>query len=230
MSRTKSSQRWLARHVKDEFVKRARKEGARSRAAYKLEEIDRRDHLLRPGMTVVDLGAAPGGWSQYVTSRVGSSGWVVALDILPMEPISGVESIEGDIVEQPVLDLLMERLRCAGTNKCRGRQDAESGQGQKVDLVISDMAPNMSGVASVDQARSIHLAELALDFADKMLQPGGSLLIKTFQGEGFNELYARMRRRFEKLVSRKPQASRSESREIYLLGKGFKGPDLRHSA
>ena len=206
MPRTKSSQRWLARQEKDEFVKRARQEGARSRAIYKLEQIDRRDHLLRPGMMVVDLGAAPGGWSQYVKSRVGESGRVLALDILPMEPIVGVAFVEGDFTEQPVLDLLMQRL-----------------QGKPVDLVISDMAPNMSGVPSVDQARSSGLAELALDFADKTLKPGGDLLMKTFQGAGFNELHARMRRRFGKLMSRKPQASRAESREIYLLGKGFKG-------
>ena len=206
MPRTKSSQRWLARHEKDEYVKRARKQGARSRAIYKLEEIDRRDRLLRSGMTVVDLGATPGGWSQYVKSRVGAPGRVLALDILPMEPIVGVEIIEGDFTEQPVLDLLMQRL-----------------QDKPVDLVISDMAPNMSGVPSVDQARSIGLAELALDFADKALKPGGDLLIKTFQGAGFNELHAQMRRRFGKLMSRKPQASRAESREIYLLGKGFKG-------
>jgi 23S rRNA (uridine2552-2'-O)-methyltransferase len=206
MPRTKSSQHWLARHEKDEYVKRARKQGARSRAIYKLEEIDRRDRLLRSGMTVVDLGAAPGGWSQYVKNRVGALGQVLALDILPMEPIVGVEFIEGDFTEQPVLDLLMQRL-----------------QGKPVDLVISDMAPNMSGVPSVDQARSIGLAELALDFADKALKPGGDLLIKTFQGAGFSELHARMRRRFGKLMSRKPQASRAESREIYLLGKGFKG-------
>lgn len=206
MSQTKSSQRWLARHRKDEYVKRARKEGVRSRAAYKLEEMDQRDHLLRPGMTVVDLGAAPGGWSQYVKSRVGRTGRVLALDALPMEPIDGVEFIEGDFTARPVLDLLLERL-----------------QGQPVDLVISDMAPNITGVASVDQARSINLAELALDFADKSLKSGGCLLIKTFQGEGFNEFYAQMRHRFAKLVTRKPQASRSESREIYLQGKGFKG-------
>lgn len=206
MPRTKSSQRWLARNARDKYVKRARQEGARSRAIYKLEEIDRRDHLLRPGMTVVDLGAAPGGWSQYVQSRVGDSGRVLALDILPMEPIVGVEFIEGDFTQQPVLDLLMLRL-----------------QGKPVDLVISDMAPNMTGVASVDQARSMNLAELALDFSDKSLKPGGSLLIKTFQGAGFNEFHAQLRRRFEKLVARKPPASRSESKEIYLLGKGFRG-------
>ena len=205
MARTKSSQRWLARHVKDEFVKRARKEGARSRAVYKLEEIDRRDRLLRPGLTVVDLGAAPGGWTQYVKERVGASGRVIALDVLPMEPVDGVEFIEGDFTEQPVLDSLMQHLR-----------------GQLPDLVISDMAPNISGVIAVDQAKSMGLAELALDFVHKTLKPGGAMLVKTFQGEGFNEFYAQMRRNFEKIVTRKPQASRSESREIYLLGKGFK--------
>ena len=205
MPRTKSSQRWLTRNARDKYVKRARQEGARSRAIFKLEEIDRRDHLLRPGMTVVDLGAAPGGWSQYVKSRVGDSGRVLALDILPMEPIVGVEFIEGDFTEQPVLDLLMQRI-----------------EGKPVDLVISDMAPNMSGVASVDQARSMNLAELALEFSDKSLKPGGSLLIKTFQGAGFNEFHAQLRRRFEKLVARKPPASRAESKEIYLLGRGFR--------
>lgn len=206
MPRTKSSQRWLARNAKDKYVKRARQEGARSRAIYKLEEIDRRDRLLHPGMTVVDLGAAPGGWSQYVKSRVGDSGRVLALDILPMEPIVGVEFIEGDFTEPPVLDLLVQRL-----------------QGKPVDLVISDMAPNMTGVASVDQARSMNLAELALEFSDKSLKPGGSLLIKTFHGAGFNEFYAKLRQRFEKLATRKPSASRSESKEIYLLGRGFRG-------
>lgn len=205
MPRTKSSQRWLARNARDKYVKRARQEGARSRAIYKIEEIDRRDRLLRPGMTVVDLGAAPGGWSQYVKSRVGDSGRVVSLDILPMEPIVGVEFIEGDFTEQPVLDSLLCRLN-----------------DKKVDLVISDMAPNMTGVASVDQARSMHLAELALEFVDKALSPGGSLLTKTFQGAGFNEFHAQLRRRFEKVLVRKPSASRAESREIYLLGRGFR--------
>jgi len=206
MPRTKSSQRWLARHARDEFVKRARKEGARSRAAYKLEEIDRRDHLLRPGMTVVDLGAAPGGWSQYVRSRIGDTGRLFALDVLPMEPIAGAEFVQGDFTEPAVLDLLMQRLA-----------------GKPVDLVISDMAPNITGVASVDQARIMNVAELALDFADKTLTPGGALLVKTFQGEGFQVFHREMQRRFDKLVTRKPKASRSESREIYLLGKGFKG-------
>ena len=206
MPRTKSSRRWLARNARDEFVKRARREGARSRAIYKIEEIDRRDHLLSPGMTVVDLGAAPGGWSQYVKSRVGPSGRVLAVDILPMEPIPGVEFHEGDFTEQPVLDWLMERL-----------------QGHAADLVISDLAPNMTGLPSVDQARSMEVAELALDFAGQTLKRGGAVLVKTFQGSGFNEFYAQMRHQFAKIGTRKPQASRSESREIYLLGKGFKG-------
>jgi len=206
MPRTKSSRRWLARNARDEYVKRARREGARSRAIYKIEEIDKRDHLLRSGMTVVDLGAAPGGWSQYVKSRVGASGRVLAVDVLPMEPIPGVEFLEGDFTEQPVLDWLIERL-----------------QGHPVDLVISDMAPNMTGVPSVDQARSMEMAELALDFASQTLKSGGAVLVKIFQGSGFNEFYAQMRHQFAKIGTRKPQASRSESREIYLLGKGFKG-------
>ena len=178
----------------------------RSRAVFKLEEIDDRDHLLRAGMTVVDLGAAPGGWSQYAKERVGEKGGVLALDILPMAPLPGVEFIQGDFTEQAVLDSLMDRYK-----------------GRPVDLVISDMAPNTTGVATVDQPRSIYLAELALDFADQTLKPGGALLVKTFQGEGFSALYQQMRGGFEKLVARKPRASRPESREVYLLGKGFKG-------
>jgi len=206
MSRTKSSQRWLARNAKDKFVRRARQEGARSRATFKLEDIDRRDHLLRPGMTVVDLGAAPGGWSQYAKTRLGETGRVIALDILPMEPIVGVEFIEGDFTEMLVLNLIQKQL-----------------QGVPVDLVISDMAPNMTGVASVDQARSMNLVELALEFSLQNLKPGGSVLIKAFQGAGFKEFHAEMRRHFEKLMTRKPPASRLESKEIYLLGKGFRG-------
>lgn len=216
MTRTKSSQRWLARNAKDKYVQRARQEGARSRATYKLEEIDRRDHVLRPGMVVVDLGAAPGGWSQYARSRVGPSGRVIALDILPMEPISGVEILQGDFTQDQVLDLLMQQVESAETRRGAIRQ---------VDLVMSDMAPNMSGVKSVDQARGMLLTELALDFAAKTLKPDGSLLIKTFQGAGFNEFHAHMRGRFGSLVTRKPPASRTESREIYLLGKGFRSAE-----
>lgn len=209
MARSKSSDRWLQRHVNDAFVKRARKEGARSRAIYKLEEIDAHDRLIRPGMIVVDLGAAPGGWAQYAVRRAGSNGRVIALDILPLEPIQGVEFIQGDFTEGPVLDLLLERLG-----------------GTKVDLVISDMAPNISGVTVSDQGKAMYLAELALDFSDRTLKPGGSFLIKVFQGQGFQELHRRLQRRFAQLYVRKPKASRAESREMYLLGKGFKGvPD-----
>lgn len=206
MARSKSSDRWLRRHFTDEYVKRARKEGKRSRAVYKLAELDERDRLFRPGMTVVDLGAAPGGWSQYARERVGPGGRVIALDILPMEPVAGVEVLQGDFTEQAVLDSLIERLG-----------------GQPVDLVIADMAPNISGIASADQGRSMLLAELALEFADKTLRPGGDFLVKTFQGAGFQEFHRAMQQRFAKLHVRKPKASRAESREVYLLGKGFKG-------
>lgn len=206
MARSKSSDRWLRRHFTDEYVKRAQKEGRRSRAVYKLAEIDERDRLFRPGMTVVDLGAAPGGWSQYARERVGPAGRVIALDILPMEPIAGVEVLQGDFTEPAVLDSLIERLG-----------------GQPVDLVIADMAPNISGIASADQGRTMLLAELALEFADKTLRPGGDFLVKTFQGAGFQEFHRAMQRRFAKLHVRKPKASRAESREVYLLGKGFKG-------
>lgn len=204
--RSKSSQRWLARHVTDEFVRRARKEGYRSRAAYKLAELDAHDRLLRPGMVVVDLGAAPGGWSQYAKSRVGPGGRVLAVDILPLAPLAGVEIVHGDFTEPAVLDLLLGRLG-----------------GCRADLVISDMAPNISGVASADQVRAALLAELALEFADKTLKPGGDCLVKTFQGEGFNELRRRMQACFDKVLTRKPKASRAESREVYLLGRGFRG-------
>jgi 23S rRNA (uridine2552-2'-O)-methyltransferase len=205
MSRTKSSGRWLDRQRRDPYVKQAQKEGYRSRAAYKLAELDERDHLLRPGMTVVDLGAAPGGWSQYARRRVGEAGRVIALDVLPMEAIAGVEFLHGDFTENEVLSLLERQL-----------------QGRKADLVISDMAPNISGVAASDQARSVYLAELALEFADKHLKPGGNLVLKTFQGEGFPELLKAMQARFARVQTRKPKASRAESREIYLLGKGLR--------
>lgn len=205
MARSKSSDRWLRRHFTDEYVKRARKEGRRSRAVYKLVELDERDRLFRPGMTVVDFGAAPGGWSQYAKERVGPGGRVIALDILPMEPIAGVEVLQGDFTEQAVLDSLIKRLG-----------------GQPVDLVLADMAPNISGIASADQGRSMLLAELALEFADKTLRPGGDFLVKAFQGSGFAELVKAMRSRFDRVQTRKPKASRAESREVYLLGKGFK--------
>ncbi|UCH54293.1 MAG: RlmE family RNA methyltransferase [Pseudomonadota bacterium] len=200
MPRSKSSSRWLQRHVSDEFVKRAQKEGYRSRAAYKLQEIDQRDRVFRGGMTVVDLGAAPGGWSQYAASRVAPGGRVIALDVLPMEPIPGVEFLLGDFTENAVLELLRERLG-----------------GRQVDLVMSDLAPNITGVASADQAKSIYLAELAAEFAGEVLRPGGTLLFKAFQGEGYPELHKRLQREYGRVVTRKPRASRAESRELYLL-------------
>lgn len=205
MPRSKSSRAWLARHVGDPYVKRAKKEGARSRAHFKLAEIDARDKLLRPGMVVVDLGAAPGGWSAYVARRIAPGGRVVAVDLLPMAPILGVEFIQGDFSDLQVLDLLRSKLSGAA------------------DLVISDMAPNISGIASADQARAAALAEAAVEFAETTLRSGGSILLKAFHGGGFENLRRRLRARFTKVVTRKPKASRTESREIYLLAKGFSG-------
>jgi 23S rRNA (uridine2552-2'-O)-methyltransferase len=207
MARSKSSSRWLQRHVSDEYVKRAQREGYRSRAAFKLEELDQSDKLLRPGMVIADLGAAPGGWSQYAMKRLGGRGRLIAVDILPMEPIVGVEFILGDFTESQVLDSL---------KKCLA--------GARVDLVMSDMSPNISGVASSDQAKTMYLAELALDFAAQTLKGGGNLVVKTFQGEGYNEFHRIMKTQFEKLLARKPKASRAESRELYLVGKGFRVP------
>lgn len=205
MPRSKSSRAWLQRHFKDPYVKRAQREGARSRAAYKLAELDRRDRLLRPGMAVVDLGAAPGGWAEYAARRIAPGGRVIALDRVAIAPIAGVEFLEGDFTEPAVLDLLMNRIGEA-----------------KIDLVMSDMAPNITGIEAADQARSAYLAELALDFAAKTLSPGGTLLLKGFHGEGFPSLYAQTRRLFAGVQVRKPKASRAESREVYIVGKGFK--------
>lgn len=208
MARSKSSGAWLAEHFTDEFVKRARKEGYRSRAVYKLQEIDTRDRLLRPGMTVVDLGAAPGAWSQYVRQRVGAAGRVFALDILAMETLPGVEVLQGDFTEEAAVQALHAALA-----------------GRPVDLVISDMAPNISGIDSADQARAMYLAELALDFAVRVLKPGGGFLVKVFQGRGFNELYKEMQRRFARVATRKPKASRARSAELYLLATGYRGAE-----
>lgn len=193
----------MRRHVTDSYVKRARQEGYRSRAAYKLQEIDARDRLLRPGITVVDLGAAPGGWSQVTVERVGKRGRVVALDLLEMVPVAGVEFLQGDFREAEVEARLGELLGPGG-----------------VDLVLSDMAPNMSGVAVTDQARIMELAELALEFAGKWLKPEGHFLVKVFHGEGFEGFLRLMRLRFLKVVVRKPGASRDSSSETYLLGSG----------
>lgn len=194
----------MREHSGDEFVRRARDEGLRSRAAYKLMEIDQRDHLLAPGMTVIDLGAAPGAWSVYARDRLGPRGRVIALDLLALEAIPGVEVIQGDFTEDAVFEDLLDRLG-----------------GQPVDLVLSDMAPNISGIAAVDQARSIGLAELALDLALRTLRPGGKLLVKVFQGEGYPEYLRLLKGRFDRVVTRKPKASRGRSREIYLLALGF---------
>ena len=200
--RTKSSGRWLAEHFSDEFVKRAQQRGLRSRAAFKLEEIDARDRLLQPGSVVVDLGAAPGGWSQYAVKRLAGRGRVLALDLLPMDPLPGAELVLGDFSERQVLERLQALLG-----------------GQPVDLVLSDMAPNISGEADVDQARAMALAELALEFAVEHLRPGGDLLLKAFQGVGYEDLVRALRERFASVAVRKPKASRARSREVYLLAR-----------
>lgn len=205
MAKTKSSKRWLQRHFNDPYVQKAQREGFRSRAAYKLLEILEKDKLISPGKKVVDLGAAPGGWTQVVARMVGEKGVVIAMDILPMDPLAGVEFIQGDFRE----DIILEKLR-------------EILAGREVDLVLSDMSPNVTGVAAVDQPRSIYLCELALEFARESLKPGGDFLIKVFQGEGFEPFLKEMRATFNKVVTRKPEASRSNSREVYLLGRGKK--------
>jgi len=207
-TRSKSSQRWLKEHFSDPYVKRAQADGMRSRAAYKLEELVERGKLLRPGMVVVDLGAAPGGWSQVLRQSLRDrrgldNGRVLALDILEMPPIAGVEFIHGDFREPEPLAALEGLLG-----------------GVPVDLVLSDMAPNMTGVDTVDQARAMHLAELARDFASEHLKPGGDFLIKLFQGEGFDAYVADLRKRYTKLVIRKPAASRRRSNEVYALATG----------
>lgn len=203
--RSKSSGRWLQEHFSDPFVQRARAEGWRSRAVYKLEQIDRREKLLRAGMVVVDLGAAPGAWSQYAQRRVGRGGRVVALDILPMDPIEGIDFLQGDFRDENVLERLLAMVPERG-----------------VDLVLCDIAPNLSGIDAIDQPRSMYLCELALDFATRVLKPGGGALIKTFQGAGFQELVAEARRHFGKVKLAKPEASRARSPELYLLASDFR--------
>ncbi|MDZ4200780.1 MAG: 23S rRNA (uridine(2552)-2'-O)-methyltransferase RlmE [Gallionella sp.] len=203
MKPSKTSKQWMREHVNDPFVQLAQKEGYRSRAAYKLLEIDEKDRLLKPGAVVVDLGATPGGWSQVAAAKVGRGGKVVALDLLPLDPLAGVDFIQGDFREEPVLKQLEALLR-----------------GKAVDLVISDMAPNISGIPSADQARAMYLAELALEFALEHLTPKGSFLVKVFQGVGFEEYLKLMRGHFSKVVSRKPEASRGRSSEVYLLASG----------
>jgi 23S rRNA (uridine2552-2'-O)-methyltransferase len=206
MARSKSSARWLREHFSDEYVRRAQQEGYRSRAVYKLLEIHDKDRLLRPGLTVVDLGAAPGGWSQLAVRLAARQGAVIALDILPIEPLTGVECIEGDFRETTVLDRLLAALN-----------------GRPVDLVMSDMAPNTSGIKAVDQPRGMYLAELALDFARRCLRPGGDFLVKVFQGEGYDAFLKDLRAAFATVAPRKPKASRARSAEQYLLARNYRG-------
>lgn len=204
MKRSNSSKRWLQEHFNDPYVKKAQIEGYRSRAVYKLKEIDEKEHLIKPGLTVVDLGAAPGGWTQYVAEKMQGKGKIIALDILPMDALPDVTLIQGDFREDEVLQQLINLV-----------------PERSIDLLLSDMAPNMSGSSAIDIPRAMYLVELAFDFANKMLKPGGSMLIKVFHGSGFDELIKQIRLSFDKVVIRKPQASRSRSKETYLLAKGY---------
>ena len=201
MKRTKTSKAWMQEHVNDPYVKLAQKDGYRARAAYKLIEIDHKDRLIKPGMVVVDLGSTPGSWSQVAIQRLKGNGRVIALDLLPMVGIPGVEFIQGDFREDEILEQLEEKLN-----------------GQQIDLVISDMAPNISGISSVDQPNAVYLTELAVDFSLKWLKPEGNFLVKVFVGSGFEEIVKIMRESFDKVVTRKPKASRDRSTEVYLLG------------
>ena len=205
MSRTKTSKAWMMQHVNDPYVKRATAEGMRSRAAYKLQQINEKDHLIKPGMVVVDLGAAPGGWSQVAGRLVAPAGRVIAIDLLEMQGLGGVTFIQDDFSEDSGL-VAVERALA----------------GASVDLVLSDMAPNISGIAQVDQARLMGLVELALDFSAKHLKPQGNFLVKVFHGAGFDEYVTAMRGVFAQVLTRKPDASRKGSREVYLLGKALK--------
>lgn len=206
MKKSKSSSRWLSDHENDEFVLRARREGYRSRASYKLLEIDDKYKLLKSGKTVVDLGAAPGGWTQIAVQKTSPGGFVLGLDLLEMAPLAGAELITGDFSEDAILTLVMQAL-----------------DGRPVDLVISDMAPNLSGMTEIDQPRTIYLVELALEFARSVLKPGGALLMKCFEGAGVDDIQALIRSNFNKLNNVKPKASRNKSREIYLLARDYRG-------
>jgi 23S rRNA (uridine2552-2'-O)-methyltransferase len=209
MARSKTSKKWLDEHVNDPYVKKAQVDGYRSRASYKLIELNEKDKLFRPGSVVLDLGSAPGGWSQIVAPLVankGETGRVIASDILEMDSIDGVDFIQGDFTEEAVYNEILQRLN-----------------GDKADVVVSDMAPNLSGVNSTDQYSSMYLVELALDMARHVLKPGGSFVAKVFQGVGYDDYLKDVRSAFEKVVIRKPAASRPRSREVYLVGKGFKG-------
>lgn len=205
MARSKTSAAWLKEHVEDVWVQKAQKEGYRSRAAYKLIEIDEKDRLLRSGLTVIDLGSAPGGWSQVLSERLAGQGKIIASDLLPMDAIPDVEFIQGDFTEDEVLQSILTAM-----------------QGKEADLVISDMAPNLSGMNAIDQPKAMYLVELALDLAEQVLKPGGDLLAKVFQGEGYEDYLKLLRSRFNKVITRKPAASRARSREVYLLALGYK--------
>jgi 23S rRNA (uridine2552-2'-O)-methyltransferase len=205
MSRSKSSSRWLQEHHQDEYVLKARAQGYRSRAVFKLAEIQHKDHVLKPGQLVLDMGAAPGSWSEYASTIIGDNGKIIALDLLPLEPIAGVTFLQGDFTEQETLDRLLALI---GDRRC--------------DLVLSDMAPNLSGMESVDQPRSIYLAELAFDLAENFLNSTGIFVVKLFQGAGSEELIAAFRRRFRSVKLRKPDASRSRSSEIYAVCDGLR--------
>ena len=204
-NKSKSSKQWLKEHFDDQYVKQAQDSHYRSRACFKLMELDDKDRLIRPGSTVIDLGSAPGGWSQVAVERVGHKGKVIASDILKMDPIAGVEFLQGDFTEDNVYEKLLEIIGDS-----------------PVDLVISDMAPNMSGMADVDQPRAMHLVELALDLASQVLKPKGSFVAKVFQGEGFDQYLQQCRDNFTRVVTRKPDSSRARSREVYLVATGFK--------
>ncbi|WP_024641933.1 23S rRNA (uridine(2552)-2'-O)-methyltransferase RlmE [Pseudomonas syringae] len=208
MARSKTSHNWLKEHFDDKYVKMAQKDGYRSRASYKLLEIQEKDKLIRPGMTVIDLGAAPGGWSQVTSRLIGGQGRLIASDILEMDSIPDVTFIQGDFTEDAILEQILEAVG-----------------NTQVDLVISDMAPNMSGLSSVDMPRAMFLCELALDLAGRVLRPGGDFLIKVFQGEGFDVYHKDIRKLFDKVQMRKPSSSRDRSREQYLLARGFRGID-----
>ncbi|QTF92596.1 23S rRNA (uridine(2552)-2'-O)-methyltransferase RlmE [Halomonas sp. BM-2019] len=203
---SKSSAGWLKEHFDDPYVQRSWQEGYRSRASYKLLALDEKDRLFKPGMTVIDLGAAPGGWSQVAAEKVGPEGVVIASDILEMDALAGVDFIQGDFTEESVLEAILATLG-----------------GRPVDLVMSDMAPNMSGMAAIDQPQAMYLVELALDLAGQTLRPGGTFLAKVFQGEGFDDYLKALRGSFARVVTRKPEASRARSREVYLLAQGFRG-------
>ncbi|MBF38404.1 MULTISPECIES: 23S rRNA (uridine(2552)-2'-O)-methyltransferase RlmE [Idiomarina] len=203
--RSVSSQRWLKEHFDDHFVQKAQKKGLRSRAVFKLEEIQQKDKLIKKGQTVVDLGAAPGGWSQYVADYFNGDGQIIACDILPMDPIAGVDFLQGDFREESVLEALTDRIG-----------------GKNVDVILSDMAPNMSGNGTVDQARSMYLVELALDMCHQVLKPGGHFVVKVFQGQGFEEFLKDARAAFKTVKTRKPDSSRARSREVYLVATHYK--------